>query len=289
MRWLLLALALGGCVQRAPAPAPRPHYVVGPGYEAGGAWFYPREELGYDATGLAERVADRTGLTADGERFDPSAMAGAHQTLQLPAIARVTNLENGRQVVIRLNDRGPANPGRVLGLTRRAADLLGVPATGAARVRVQVENAPSQALRDRLAGGPQGITAAPRGAVAAENLPPPPGVTQSGRGRVAGVLQAAAADSVPESEVPDRLPEQVEQVAANPGQLWIMAGQFGQPTYANAVRSKLYGMTTTVERVPGTRPPAYRVIAGPFASVAEADAALDRARAAGVTDAKIVV
>ena len=61
-------------------------------------WHYPREDFRYDATGLAERLPDRSGLTADGEAFDPASMAGAHPTLQLPSIARVTNLENGRQV-----------------------------------------------------------------------------------------------------------------------------------------------------------------------------------------------
>jgi rare lipoprotein A len=289
IRWVALALLLAGCVQRPKPPAPSPHYVVGAAYEAGGQWYYPREDFRYDATGLAERLPDRSGLTADGEAFDPASMAGAHPTLQLPSVARVTNLENGRQALVRLNDRGPGKPGRILGLTRRAADLLGMPASGAARVRVQVEDGSSQALRDRLQGTPQGIVAAPRGAVAAEALAPPPGVAASARGRVVGALPVAeeAAESRPEA--PHALPETVEQVAPQPGQLWLSAGQFGQATYANQVKTKLYGLNVQIEPVAGRRPPSYRVMAGPFASVADADAALDRARAAGVTDAEIVV
>lgn len=289
IRWLLLALALAGCAQRPKQPVPNPHYVIGAPYQAGGAWVYPREDFGYDATGLAERLPDRRGLTADGEAFDPTAMAGAHPTLQLPAIARVTNLENGRQVRIRINDRGPGRPGRVLGLAARAADLLGVPANGAARVRVQVESGPSQAVRDTLHGGPAGISTAPRGAVTTESLAPPPGVGQSARGRVGAATPVADTSVEAGPEVPQRLPETVEQGVARPGQLWVAAGVFGQAAYANQVRAKLSGMPVQVERLPGARSPSFRVIAGPFGSVGAADAALDQARAAGVTDAEIVV
>jgi rare lipoprotein A len=286
-RALLLALALAGCVRPAGPPS-APHYVVGEPYQAGGRWYYPKEEFRYDATGLAELVPDRTGLTADGEAFDPAAMAGAHPTLQLPAVARVTNLENGRQVVIRLNDRGPGHPGRILGVTRRAAELLGFPSQGAARVRVEVEDGPSQALRDRLRGGPSGVSAAPRGEVAEESLAPPPGIAASARGRVVATPVVRVAETVA-PEAPDRLPETVEQVAPRPGQLWLEAGRFGQISYANQVSARLSGLPVHVEREAGGRSPAFRVIAGPFGSAAEADAALDRAVAAGVGDAEIVV
>jgi rare lipoprotein A len=289
MRWLPLAaaLALAGCAHRPLAPSP--HYVVGPAYEAGGVWRYPREEFRYNATGLAERLPDRRGLTADGEAFDPAAMAGAHRTLQLPAIATVANLENGRQARIRLNDRGPTNPGRILGLTRRAADLLGVPATGAAQVRVQVDSAASQALRDRLQGAPKGITAAPRGAVTAENLPPPEDAASPARPRVAAPRPVPEATGSPDADVPDRLPEVVQQETPQPGQLWIRAGQFSQAMYANRIKAKLSGLPVEVRRESLPRSPSFVVLAGPFASVAAADAALDQARAAGVTDAMIVV
>ncbi|GAC1337882.1 MAG: septal ring lytic transglycosylase RlpA family protein [Acetobacteraceae bacterium] len=290
MRGLLLALALAGCAVRPPpGPAPAPRYVIGAGYQVNGAWFYPAEDFGYVATGLAERLPDRTGLTANGETFEASAMAGAHQTLQLPAIVRVTNLETGLQALVRINERGPAAPGRLLGLTRRAADVLGVPASGAAQVRVQVESGASQALRDRLQGAPLGMSAAPVAGVAAESLAPPPGVGQSARGRVAS-RTALAGEPVPaEAAWPARLPDVAEHVPARPGQLWIDAGQFGQASYANQVRARLYALPAAVERVSEARSPRFRVRVGPLAGVGAADAALDRARAAGVTDARIVV
>jgi len=163
---LLAPLLLAGCSRffgASPDAGPQPRYVVGPAYRAGAAWFYPREDFHLDATGLAVTLPDQAGpdqagpdqagLTADGEARDAAAMAGAHPTLQLPAVARVTNLETGLQALVRINDRGPASPGRLIGLTRRAADRLGMTPGAATRVRVQVESEPSQALRDALHGG----------------------------------------------------------------------------------------------------------------------------------------
>ncbi len=282
----LLALAIASCSHRtAPVgPSPSPHYVVGSGYQLGGTWSYPQERFQYDATGLAERLLDRAGLTEDGERFDPAAMAGAHRTLQLPAIVDVTNLANGRQIRIRLNDRGPATPGRLLGLTRRAADLLELPATGAAPVRVTLDSAESQSLRDRLGGGPRGITAALVGAVTQESLAAP---GQPLRPRA--TLVAATPTATPANALSESLPETVRLVGVTGGQLWLRVAEFTDPRYARALERKLAGLPVQVRREGAARRPTVVVMAGPFASVAEADAALDQARLAGVTDASIVV
>jgi rare lipoprotein A len=76
--------------------------------------------------------------TANGERFDPGAMTAAHRTLPFGTRVRVTNLENGRQVVVRINDRGPYRKGRVLDLSRAAARKLGFVDDGVAHVRIEV-------------------------------------------------------------------------------------------------------------------------------------------------------
>ncbi len=89
--------------------------------------------------------------------------------------------------------------------------------------------------------------------------------------------------------VPDRLPETVQQGAPRPGRLWIRAGQFSEAPYANLVKAKLSGLPVEVQREPGVSHPGFLVVAGPFASVAAADAALDQALRAGVTDSMIVV
>lgn len=153
---LLLLLLLSACGEA-------PRALVGEPYQLGGRWYYPREDFSYTATGLASVLPDRTAgrRTANGEIHDPAALMAAHRTLQLPAILRVTNLETGRSLRVRLNDRGPADPGREVALSRRAAELLGVPPGGAAQVRIAVEQEDSRAL----------AAAAPRPAEAAPLLP----------------------------------------------------------------------------------------------------------------------
>ena len=289
--WPAVALALlAGCTHRTPPPtqSASPHYVTGAAYQLDGTWHYPQEQFEYDATGLAERLPDRSGLATDGELADPQAMAGAHPTLQLPAIVDVTNLETGRQIRIRLTDRGPANPGRLLGLTRRAADLLGIPEGGAIPVRVELESADSQALRDRLGGGPKGISAAPVAGVSAESLPPPPGQASARSARVAPQRLGDRLDDAPVGSL-ERLPDTVRTVAVQPGRLWVRAGQFTLARYAESQKNKLSGVPITVKRENARRNPGYIVMAGPFASIAAADAGLDQVRRAGVTDAAIVV
>ena len=132
---LPLALLAASC-QRPPPVSP--HYVLGAPYQAGGAWYYPRERYEVQETGLATVYpSGHADLTADGEAFDQTALAAAHQTLQLPAIARLTNLENGLQVLVRINDRGPATPHRLIEITRRTAALLHFADPTAVRVRLR--------------------------------------------------------------------------------------------------------------------------------------------------------
>ena len=286
----LATLALGGCGLfhhrvRPPAIA---HYIVGGGYERNGAWFYPREMTRYEATGLAAVATDHTGQTADGENFDPTALAAAHQTLQLPAIARITNLENGRQVLVRLNDRGPDDPARLVALTPHAASLLG--AADGTQIRVQLDETMTRALADQLGGGPRvALVTAPRDSVQVEALPPPPGVGQSARGAFAPGATRMSAPQAAAAAVPDRLPDQVLQGPPEPGRIYLRASQFGRIDYAERVRAQLFGLNPEVETVQEGRERRYQVKAGPFASVAAADAALDQARRAGVVDARLVV
>ncbi len=285
---LLLAGALAGCglFRKPPPPAPA-HYTLGAPYQLGGVWSYPQEHAEYEATGLATVAPDHDGLTADGERFDATMLAASHRTLQLPAIARVTNLENGRSLLVRLNDRGPVSPARLLGLTRHAADLLG--AGDGTQIRLQLEPALTRTLTDQVGGGPSlDVAMAPRGSVAAESLAPPPGARQSSRARPAARVAAEPAQATA-AAVPDRLPDQVSQGPPAPGRIMLRASEFSRADYADREAAQLAGLNAGVERVQAGRSERYRVRAGPFATAAAADAALDQARRAGVIDSHLVV
>ena len=108
-------------------------------YQVNGVWYRPREEPGYNETGIATWYGAQyhNRRTADGEVFDMDRASAAHTTLPLPCIVEVTNLDNGRRMRVRVNDRGPFVRGRILDLSREGAKELGFYEKGAARVRVR--------------------------------------------------------------------------------------------------------------------------------------------------------
>jgi rare lipoprotein A len=260
-----------------------PHYFLGEPYQKGGHWFYPAEAYGLDVTGIAGIESRGPGLTADGEIRDLTALTAAMQTIQLPAIAAVTNLANGRQILLRVNDRGPADPGRTVALSARAALLLQVP-PGGAPVRVQVDTVLSHRLVDQLGGGPQlAIRAAPAGIVTAEALPAPGSASVGGMATIIGGRPPE--DAGP--RVPGRMPEIIHAGAIYGGEYWLHAGTFGRFEYANMRAALLAGLGGDVVRSREGRQESYAVRAGPFRSIADADAALRRALSAGIPDATI--
>ena len=115
-------------------------YKVGKPYQIQGVWYYPGEDYSYSETGVASWYGpDFHGkYTANGEIFDQNDVTAAHRTLPMPCFVRVTNLDNGRSLVVRINDRGPFAHGRVLDLSKRAAQLLGMEGTGTAKVKVEI-------------------------------------------------------------------------------------------------------------------------------------------------------
>jgi len=144
---LVLALAAAGCaetelaVDRAklvtrPSESPGA-YKIGRPYTIGDVWYYPAENYEYNETGVASWYGAQFHgrATANGETYDMNALTAAHKTLPMPTLVRVTNLENGRAVVLRVNDRGPFAQGRIIDVSRRAAQLLGFEKHGTARVR----------------------------------------------------------------------------------------------------------------------------------------------------------
>jgi rare lipoprotein A len=142
---LAMLVALAGCGSRPPAPAapqivvPGPHFRVGEPYRIGGKWYHPEFVIYYEAIGTASWYgAFHHGQpTANGETFDMHALTAAHPTLQLPSVVRVTNLANGRSLLVRVNDRGPFADNRLIALSQAAARELGFADQGVAEVHVQ--------------------------------------------------------------------------------------------------------------------------------------------------------
>lgn len=130
------AASLSAC---ATPDAPKGTYKVGQPYQINGKWYHPAENPGYDEVGVASWYGRKFhGLTtANGERFNMHAMTAAHPTLPMPSIVRVTNLDNKKSVVLRVNDRGPFVGGRIIDLSMAAADKLEFKNKGTTKVRVQ--------------------------------------------------------------------------------------------------------------------------------------------------------
>jgi rare lipoprotein A len=132
-----LALSLAGCSGSRPSPGP--HFKIGTPYEVDGQWYYPKFVTSYEATGIASWYGDDYDgrETANGEIYDVGALTAAHPTLQLPSLVKVTNLANGRSLVLRVNDRGPFVKNRLIDLSQAAARELGFEDRGLAVVHVQ--------------------------------------------------------------------------------------------------------------------------------------------------------
>lgn len=134
---MMLALLLSGCGS-SPKHTPYPHYKIGSPYKINGQWYYPRPVTSYEARGVASWYGEpfHGHLTANGEIYDMWRMTAAHPTLPLPSVVRVTNLYNGRSVLVRVNDRGPFVKDRLIDLSKAAARALGFEVQGLAPVHV---------------------------------------------------------------------------------------------------------------------------------------------------------
>jgi len=290
----------------APAPPPpeammvmpHPSYKVGEAYQVGSTWYYPKEAPDYNETGIASWYgADFHGmLTANGEVFDRNGVSGAHQTLPMPVNVRVTNLENGRSLVVRVNDRGPFVSGRIIDVSERAADLLGFRQTGTARVRVTFLGRadlfgpglapPSQETPAEIA---MAVPAAPVTEVEKSELAPVAGARVDSRvGTAANLpMQIQKIEIAPLEAVADG---RVTSVPVPPATaIYVQAGAFTNVINASTVAARL--QSTGARVFPGQKDgrPIYRVRIGPFQAVEDADAALARVQALGHNDVQIVV
>jgi len=280
-----------------PAPATATtggNYKIGKPYQVAGVWYYPREDYDYDETGIASWYGPgfHAKLTANGEIYDQNDVTAAHKTLPLPSLVRVTNLENGRSLVVRINDRGPFVNGRIIDLSRRSGQLLGIDGKGTAKVRVQVMADESRLLAGKLkpdgSGSEPKIAAAPRESVTAEALPTPGAPRPVAAVAVAATpaeSRLASATAAAEREV-----GQLKQVAVHATNIYVQVGSFSR--YDNALRltARLASVgKAEIQQASVKGQPVFRVRFGPTASVEDADRLLEKAIAAGQQDARVVV
>ena len=169
-----------------------------------GKWYYPKEDKGYKKVGAASWYGDafHGRLTANGEIYDMTHLTAAHPTMPLPSYARVTNTVNGSSVIVRVNDRGPYARGRIIDLSKRAAELLDYTHSGTARVKVEyVGRAPLDGHDDRYLmasyhpgnRAPDPSDGLPAGVMIAMNGPTP----SLGVGHAAAAFPGVVSDAKP--------------------------------------------------------------------------------------------
>jgi rare lipoprotein A len=265
-------------------------YKVGQPYDVAGVRYYPKEDPDYDKTGIASWYGDpfHGRRTANGEIYDMNELTAAHKTLPMPVYVRVTNLENGRALVLRLNDRGPFVNGRIIDISRRGAQLLGFHKQGTAKVRVEVIASPSDTrrvlARSKITDEERkAVKAVPQGEVSVEELPPPAGMA------TAPAEDVKTAANIPAGPVSPSDGVRQTAVPGNPS-VFIQAGAFRLYENALKLQAQLNGVgptEITSVRVDGLE--YFRVRIGPMATVETADQTLDGMIDSGYKLARIVI
>ncbi len=298
-----LAALAAGCASTQPEqpkvqiPANAGVYRVGNPYQISGTWYYPHEQPDYDETGVASWYGPGFygNLTADGELFSSQDLTAAHRTLPMPVNVRVTNLDNGQSIVVRVNDRGPFAKGRIIDVSERAAKLLGFYDKGTAKVRVQYlarADLPSGLPQPFGAGTPEvvqkEIPAAPAGTVESGALPPVPGTNQAPPPPIVAPPPTPAAPVVTSDAgaLPTGQVTKVPVPAVT--RLYVQIGAFSQHQNAARLAARM-GNDVKISTIQRSGQTLYRVRLGPFATTDDADQALTRMLNGGAPDATIVV
>lgn len=274
-------------------------YKVGNPYQIKGVWYYPKVDYEYTESGIASWYgAEFHGKrTANGETFDQNIVSAAHRTLPLPSLVRVTNLENGRSIRVRVNDRGPFAHGRIIDMSRQGAQLLGFYRQGTAKVRVEILAEESRQLAMQM--GAKGfqvaraegaadsekppVTAAPRSSITSAPLDGAQSVPQ------APVRTAARAPEAGRTTAPARADE-VQRVPVERTSMYVQAGAFADFDNANRLRARLSSLgPAKVSQVQIGDQQLFRVRVGPISDLRAADTLLERVIRAGFGDARLVV
>lgn len=269
-------------------------YKVGKPYTVMGQRYTPKEDWNYVETGIASWYGDdfHAQRTANGDRFNMWELTAAHRTLPMPSIVRVTNLENGRSIQVVVNDRGPFKRGRIIDVSKRAAQLLGFDGNGTAKVRVEIAKEESMALKAKLTGqSVQDVqTAAREEFIMPEVKPEPQPHVDVAEVYPKAVTATPLPGNKPSTFELDKQEKMVKVAPVKPSNIYVQLASFSQSENAEKLRAQAstLGQTSVIQAVINGKN-YYRVRIGPIASVDVADSILTKAVQAGHRDSKIIV
>lgn len=260
---------------------------VGPPYEANGQWYVPTPEPGYEQTGTASWYGPNFNgqRTASGETYDQTALTAAHPTLPIPSLVQVTNLENGREVIVRVNDRGPFVGNRLIDVSQGAAQVLGMDRNGTARVHVRYLGPAPRHVNSDGSAAPVSTQVAP--------VAPPQTAQPAEEGPASLLPPSSAAPTLagaPLDETPYQAPAPAPQYAAvGAGSYFVQVGAFSDPANAQRVRDAVgaAGPVSVDVRRASSGAELFRVRVGPWQSRDEADTARQTLASLGYGEAVV--
>lgn len=296
------------------------HYKVGNPYEIDNQWYTPSLDFDYEEEGIASWYGPNFHgkKTANGDKFNQDSLTAAHKTLPLPSMVRVTNLENGRTLIVMVNDRGPFSNGRIIDLSRRSAELLGFKDQGIAKVKVTFLPGQTSRLLAKLGMEQQSKEiAAFQARSSSETLPKPlvirrvepassrlsklvssahaaeiPAKNTMNKPKAANIVSkpAPVANTTPEPNTPPVKEAVPISMVPSTKTLFIQAGAYKEKENAYAMASRLYkfGTTDVSPKTLANNQTLYRVRVGPLYNQDNAEWLLRNITQSGYSDAIII-
>ncbi len=250
---------------------PAPGVKIGEPYQVAGRWYTPQEDPGYNQVGIASWYGSdfHNKQTANGEIYDMNKLTAAHTTLPMPSYVRVTNLENNRSLILRVNDRGPFVGNRIIDVSRRGAQLLGFEKRGTTRVRVEAVDGPNAPVQVAQSDEPPPLEAQPTARVAVESIE---------------VLEPI------QQEVPTQMASLTPQPAQQQGDdIYVQVGAYSQIGSASRVMTQVSHLGDTgMESITLNGQRLYRVRVGPLFTTTAANSALEQVLKLGHNTAKVI-
>ena len=275
-----------------------PRYKIGDPYEIKNIWYYPKRDLTYEETGIASWYGKEFHgkLTANGEIFNKDIISAAHKTLPMPSMVRVTNLDNGNVLNVRINDRGPYIHGRIIDLSEKAADLLGFKDIGIARVKVKILVEKSLWLERSAKEGKF-----PGSEDTTNEIIKLPNINSASRPKVSIINTVTDSNSgklTKKNEIKTSFTEilassrqgNLRKVEPQETKVWVQVGAFASTLNANKVVSKIshiYDTNITTIELKGRI--LHRVRLGPTQEIEKADEILTKVYQLGYNGSKIIV